>query len=244
MALTSREYTDQMRINDIFLSFFIVLLIVIVIYHTNSIERVHTRLDAAIAGEVLSSNIKRTIRSYIVTNDEDYLDEYWNLVNIRYGDAKWGEYVIDTPYFNENTMTLHEIYEDVGISEEAHEYFDRAEKIGETAIWKEIEAINWARGFFDTDGKGKEQFDLANPKGFVAFTDKQEPDRQAAIDNMYNQEFMKNERLEHELFTKGYNVEQRTTTNETKSTKYSIIILSILLLMSSIYKLTHSFKSH
>lgn len=239
--MPSREYTDQMRINDMFLSFFIIVLIALTILHTIKIEKVHTRLDVAIAGDVISSNIKRYIRNYIISGDDEYLDLYWDMVGKRFGDKSWGEGVIDTPYFNNNVMTLDEMYEDVGISEEAKEYFKRAARVSEKSIWKEIEAINWTKGLFDTDGEGKKKFDASTTKTFITFTDEREPNRQAAIDNVYSAEFLQNEKLEHQLFRKGFNVEQKLTENKTNSTKYSIIILSTVILISTVFKLTHTF---
>ena len=100
---------DVLKINDMFLSFFVILLLIFIVIYTKKLETSQKRLDVALAGELLSNNMKQSIRNYIITGDERYKAQYWRLSGIRFGTEKWGEEVIDTPYFNNNSMTLEEM---------------------------------------------------------------------------------------------------------------------------------------
>lgn len=195
-------------------------------------------LDIANANFRVSELLTRHIRDYIIHGDQKYLDGFWEAVTIRSGSTPWGK-LLKLNWFKTKTETLSQLYDHADFNPEDRKFLEDAIDESTELIWDEIEAINWYNGYYDKDGKGREEFDrMGRNKKFITFSEKGEPNPQAAIDNLYTDDYLARKRKTEELSQEGVDRILNRADNMIKSYEilfYSFLALAIISVFVKIY---------
>lgn len=214
-------------------------------HHARSITIAKLLLET---DELLTENI----RNYIITGNNKYIKNYWEIALSRQSSYPWSEsfqrehgFILD---INETT-TIEELWKQTRLSSKEIEIFREAFILSSKLMWKEIQSINWVSGNFDgeeemngnnnSNGQAKKNFDSSKEKQFYAFNTKGEPDAQRALDNLYSKEYIEDSEYIKALCLKGtLAVYERTQ----RLKNISQVILYTILVFFLIFNFLYVFK--
>lgn len=186
-----------------------------------------------------SERLTQNIRNYAVTGKTEDIDNFWKIVNLRWGKADWAEFY-NYNFFKGNRLTMDQLYTNFLQNSESVDFFKKAIQESNTLVWREIQAINWVDGFYDEDGSARKKFEKMDAEGsitFIRFGKKGEPDHQKAIDNLYTIEYLNDKKKIYALSQQGMAIvyeDAAKRNTRTKNIMYLLFILDILALVADI----------
>ena len=133
-----------------------------------------------------SDDLTRLARTYVVTADQRYEDQYWAVLDIRNGDAPrpenydriyWDFMAADSvkPRPDERAVPLQQLMEELGFTAEEFAKLKEAQVNSDDLVRMETISMNAVKGLFDD--------------GFGNFTTKGEPDLEMARELMHSREY-------------------------------------------------------
>jgi methyl-accepting chemotaxis protein len=179
-----------------------------------------------------SDDLTRLARAFVATGSAEYEREYWTILDIRNGKAPrpieynriYWDFVAATgqkPRGDGETIALQELMKKEGFTQEEFAKLTEAQKNSDGLVKAETIAMNAVKGLFD-DGSGN-------------FTVKKAPDRQMAIDLMFNADYHKNKAKIMQPIDDFYVLFQTRTQKDVEkfqqlSTQLLVIILVLIVL--------------
>jgi len=113
-----------------------------------------------------SDDLTRLARTYSVTGEKKWEDQYWEILDIRNGKK---------PRPDGRTIPLNELMKELGFTDEEFAKLKQAEQNSNDLVWTETITFNAVKGLFD-DGTGK-------------FTIEDEPNLELAVEIMFDDKY-------------------------------------------------------
>lgn len=170
--LNNKSWTVGKKLTTINVAYLIVAIIIsvlsIVTYNVQSeLKEVNDKryLSSQLAAELTfsSDELTRLARTYVLTQNPKYEDEYWNILDVRNGIK---------PRPDGRTIALKDLMKEAGFTKAEFAKLDEAEKNSNGLVTTETIAMNAVKGLFD-DGSGN-------------YTRKGEPDLELARRIMFD----------------------------------------------------------
>lgn len=175
----------------------ILVILIIIIFIKFSYDYKNLIINSYILSSVeLTSNLLSTYaRNYIITANDRYKQQYFQVENIKDGNGNW-DFLIPYPWFYLKEDTLLGLLSYVDLSPEEFGYMKNAVQFSIGLSWTNIVAMNYFEGRDDTDGKGRAVFEKSTGvRQFIEFQGKvpeneREKYKQRAINLLYDEKYL------------------------------------------------------
>jgi hypothetical protein len=223
-----KSFIDLYNFIILLLCLFIVLLN---LYLSRQYQKQILVLKICDANLLMSKQLSEDSRAYIVTGNEEYKNEYFEILKIRSGVSSWDKFY-DNQWFKGKIADINDMYKMLGLNDTDISYLKIAREESINLVWKEIEAMNWYEGYVDEDGKGREAYESkVGTKTFVRFTTKVSDEsklkklKQEAIDLLYSSDYLDSTNDIEKLSKKGIDAVMRREENKLSTLLYFLIFL-------------------
>ena len=181
-----------------------------------------------------------TTRSYVITNDITFKNEYLKLLNIRNADGNWDDLFPSLSEDLKNNTSTSSILFKKYCNETGYKMYEDFSLVERKILWESVVAINSSDGFIDEKDEMKNMFDSDNSIQFIKFKKKmtkqeQEKSRNKDIQILFGDSFLKTVQELDDKIREFAIYNNSIISNNIKSYKNILYVSFVLLLAYLIY---------